>query len=191
MALIGVEIADVGKLAAAPFCVGNVGHQQLDHASPFVVSRPGGVAQRDFCGGTNPVAVVEMVVVHLLYREELVGIGRHGAQCLVVEEVVAAALATEPEFHAFARQGQQLVTCLQIALLLRDRHELRDAGQAFALPIHAGAPVVGVLPGRKQVAAPAHVALELVIEVGQARALRDLGPIGYKTRVTAFGLELP
>ena len=158
VALVGVVVAQVREVGTAALGVGDVADQQLDHRAPFVPGGPGRVAQRNLGGGADPVAVVEVVVVHLLDREELVRIRRHRAQLFVQHEVAGLAVAAEPELHALLGQGQQLVTLAELALLLGHGRHLRQPGQAQARPVDADAPVVGVLAQRQQVAAAPEVA---------------------------------
>ena len=131
-----------------------------------------------------------MVVVHLLDGKELIGVGHHGAQPLVVVEIVAAANAGEPELHALLHHRQQLIACAQVTLLLGHRRQLGQARQALALPVGAGAPVVAVFLVGHQGAALAHVGLQQVGQLLGARALAHAGPVGQETRIAALDLEL-
>ena len=126
VAFVGVVVAQVGEVGAAALGGGDVADQQFDHGAPLVLGGPGRVAQRDLGRGADPVAVVEVVVVHLLDREELVRVGRPPCPAACRAGSSCLALAAEPELHALLGQRQQLVARLVVALLLGYRRHLRQ-----------------------------------------------------------------
>ena len=109
MALIGVEVAHKREIAAAALRRGDVGRQQVDHATPVVRCGPGRVAQGQLGCGMDPVAIVEVMVVHVRDTAVLVRIADHGAQSLVLDEVAAGIVATKPGLETLTQGGQFLV----------------------------------------------------------------------------------
>ena len=100
MAFIGVKVAQKRKVGSPPFGGGNVGDQQVHHAAPLGLGRPGGVAQGDVGHGADPVAVMKVVVVHLLDAEILFRVSQHGTQPLVEGEIGLAVVTRKPGFNA-------------------------------------------------------------------------------------------
>ena len=183
MALIRVKVAQKRKLGACTFSGGNVGDQHVNHAAPLLFGRPGRVAQGDFGGSANPVAVGEMVVVELLYGKKFFGVSGHGALVFVQVEV-GVAFALEPLLGAALDHRQQAVAAFQVALLFHHVHEFEDALQALALPVGAFAFFKHHAPG------VALVGLEHIAQIGAARAFGHAGPKGHKALVRGGGGEL-
>ena len=183
VALVVVKVADEGKVRTAALGCGNVGHQQVHHAAPLCLGRPDRVAQRNFSHGAYPVAIVEMVVVHLLDAEILLRVARHGAQCLVVVEIGFGVVAGKPLLYATFEQIEQFVAALQVALLLHHIHQFGDALQPFALPVGAGADFEHHAPGA------ALVVLDQLAQLSAARVVAHAGPKGHKAVVGLRGLE--
>ena len=98
MPLVGIEVAQEREVLAAALVSGDVRDELLDHASPLGIGDPVGVTQCNVRGAHDPVAIVEVVVVHVRNAAELLRIADQRSGLRVVREV-RRMLAVEPRLQ--------------------------------------------------------------------------------------------
>ena len=138
MAFIGVEVAQEREVLTATLGGSDVRDNLAHHAAPLCVARPLGVTQGHVCRRHHPVAVVEVVVVHVQNAFIFLRQAGEGSRACVMEEIRVAA-AIEPTLQARLQRREQLVPRLQFSLCLRNAEQLRSGAEAFAYPVSAAA----------------------------------------------------